>query len=94
MATTSRRTPSPTPGSWSPRQKWFGIPTDKLYVTIFKGENGVPRDAEAYELWLDAGRRQERIYEMGMKDNFWAMGDTGPCGPCSEIHYDMGAIAS
>src|SRR5690349_16149732 len=73
---------------------WFGIPKDKLYATIFKGENGVARDAEAYDLWLGQGVPKERIYEMGLKDNFWQMGDTGPCGPCSEIHYDMGAIAS
>ena len=73
---------------------WFGIPKDKLYVTIFKGENGIARDAEAYDLWLGEGVPEERIYEMGLKDNFWQMGDTGPCGPCSEIHYDMGAIAS
>jgi alanyl-tRNA synthetase len=74
--------------------KWFGIPKDKLYVTIFKGEAGVARDAEAYELWVAQGVPKNRIYEMGLKDNFWQMGDTGPCGPCSEIHYDMGAIAS
>src|SRR5215475_12578083 len=74
--------------------KWFGIPKDKLYVTIFKGENGVERDAEAYDLWLGQGVPKNRIYEFGAKDNFWQMGDTGPCGPCSEIHYDMGAIAS
>jgi alanyl-tRNA synthetase len=73
---------------------WFGIPKDKLYVTIFKGENGIARDAEAYDLWLGQGVPKERVYEMGLKDNFWQMGDTGPCGPCSEIHYDMGAIAS
>ncbi len=74
--------------------KWFGIPSDKLYVTIFKGENGVERDAEAYDLWLGQGVAKDRIYEFGSKDNFWQMGDTGPCGPCSEIHYDMGVIAS
>jgi alanyl-tRNA synthetase len=74
--------------------QWFGIPKDKLYVTIFKGENGVERDSEAYDLWLGQGVPKDRIFEMGMKDNFWQMGDTGPCGPCSEIHYDMGAIAS
>ena len=73
---------------------WYGIPREKLYATIFKGENGVERDNEAYDLWLGQGVPKDRIYEMGMKDNFWQMGDTGPCGPCSEIHYDMGAIAS
>ncbi|GAC1433486.1 MAG: alanine--tRNA ligase [Terriglobales bacterium] len=74
--------------------KWFGIPNDKLYVTIFKGENGVPRDTEAYDLWLGQNVSKERIFEFGAKDNFWQMGDTGPCGPCSEIHYDMGPTAS
>ena len=76
----------------SPR--WFGIDKEKLYVTIFKGENGVPRDAEAYDLWLGQGVPKDRIFEFGAKDNFWQMGDTGPCGPCSEIHYDMGVAAS
>ncbi len=74
--------------------EWFGIDKAKLYVTIFKGENGVPRDAEAYDLWLGQGVPKDRIYEFGTKDNFWQMGDTGPCGPCSEIHYDMGVAAS
>jgi alanyl-tRNA synthetase len=72
----------------------FGIAQDKLYVTIFKGEAGVDRDREAYELWVAQGVPKDRIYEMGLKDNFWQMGDTGPCGPCSEIHYDMGVAAS
>jgi alanyl-tRNA synthetase len=74
--------------------KWFGLPKDRLYVTIFKGENGVPRDEEAHGYWLEQGLPAERIFEMGMKDNFWQMGDTGPCGPCSEIFYDMGIGAS
>src|SRR6266849_2941464 len=74
--------------------EWFGIDKGKLYVTIFKGENGVPRDAEAYDLWVGQGVPKDRIFEFGAKDNFWQMGDTGPCGPCSEIHYDMGVAAS
>ena len=74
--------------------EWFGIDKAKLYVTIFKGENGVSRDVEAYDLWLGQGVPKDRIYEFGAKDNFWQMGDTGPCGPCSEIHYDMGLAAS
>jgi alanyl-tRNA synthetase len=74
--------------------EWYGIDKEKLYVTIFKGEAGVARDAEAYDLWVAQGVEKSRIHEMGLKDNFWQMGDTGPCGPCSEIHYDMGAIAS
>ncbi|HEY4045798.1 MAG TPA: alanine--tRNA ligase [Acidobacteriaceae bacterium] len=74
--------------------EWFAISKDKLYVTIFKGEEGIPRDVEAYEFWRAQGVPAERIHELGMKDNFWAMGDTGPCGPCSEIFYDMGLEAS
>ena len=74
--------------------EWFAIEKEKLYVTIFKGENGVPRDAEAYDLWAAQGVAKDRIFEFGAKDNFWQMGDTGPCGPCSEIHYDMGPAAS
>jgi alanyl-tRNA synthetase len=74
-------------------EKWFGLSKDRLYVTIFKGENGVPRDEEAHAFWLEHVPA-DRIFEMGMKDNFWQMGDTGPCGPCSEIFYDMGTGAS
>ena len=73
--------------------EWFGIPKEKLYVTIFNGEGGMSRDSEAYELWLGQGVAKDRIFEFGLKDNFWQMGDTGPCGPCSEIHYDMGPVA-
>ena len=74
--------------------KWFGIDPGRLYVTIFEGDAGVPRDAEAYQLWLEVGVPAERIFELGAKDNFWQMGDTGPCGPCSEIYYDLGLEAS
>ena len=74
--------------------EWFNIPKEKLYITIFKGENGVERDSEAHDLWLGQGVPKDRVYEFGAKDNFWQMGDTGPCGPCSEIHYDMGPAAS
>jgi alanyl-tRNA synthetase len=74
--------------------EWFGIDPKKLYVTIFEGQGNVPRDVEAENFWLDVGVPKDRIYAMGMKDNFWQMGDTGPCGPCSEIHYDMGPAAS
>ena len=75
--------------------QWFGIPKDRLFVTIFKGEAGVPRDEEAYRYWHEDQKvPKERIYEFGLKDNFWQMGDTGPCGPCSEIHCDIGPEAS
>ncbi|HKT70137.1 MAG TPA: alanine--tRNA ligase-related protein, partial [Terriglobales bacterium] len=75
--------------------QWFGIPKERLFVTIFKGEGGVPRDEEAYRYWHEDQKvPKERIYEFGLKDNFWQMGDTGPCGPCSEIHCDIGPEAS
>ena len=75
-------------------QEWFGIPKDRLYVTIFEGADGVPRDDEAEGFWIEAGVPKERIYQYGLKDNFWQMGETGPCGPCSEIFYDMGIEAA
>ncbi|MDR3771868.1 MAG: alanine--tRNA ligase [Terracidiphilus sp.] len=77
-------------------EEWYGIPKDRLYVTIFEGDaaNGVPRDDEAEGYWIEAGVPKERIKEYGLKDNFWQMGETGPCGPCSEIFYDMGMEAA
>jgi alanyl-tRNA synthetase len=76
----------------------YGIPAEKLYATIFEGATAasgdIPRDAEAYDQWRTVGVPAERIFELGMKDNFWQMGETGPCGPCSEIHYDLGPAAS
>jgi len=80
--------------------QWFGIAKDKLYVTVFGGAevssgNALGVDEEARELWLGQNVPTERIFAIpGLKENFWAMGDTGPCGPCSEIHYDMGPAAS
>ena len=76
--------------------EWLGIPKDRLYVTIFEGdpENAVPRDDEAEEFWVKAGVPKSRIHQYGLKDNFWQMGETGPCGPCSEIFYDMGMEAA
>ena len=76
----------------SPR--WFGIDPSRLYVTIFEGSGGVARDDEAERYWIETGVPKERIFDMPMKDNFWQMGDTGPCGPCSEIFYDLGIAAS
>jgi alanyl-tRNA synthetase len=74
--------------------EWFGIPKDRLYVTIFEGDAEVPRDDEAEQLWMGVGVPKERIFTYGRKDNFWQMGETGPCGPCSEIFYDMGIEAA
>jgi alanyl-tRNA synthetase len=68
---------------------WYGMPKDKLYVTIFR------EDDQAEELWRKvANFPKDRIFRLDEKDNFWQMGETGPCGPCSEIHYDMGLEAS
>ncbi len=76
--------------------EWFNIPKDRLYVTIFEGDpaNNVPRDDEAEKFWIEVGVPKDRIHQYGLKDNFWQMGETGPCGPCSEIFYDMGLEAA
>jgi alanyl-tRNA synthetase len=80
--------------------EWFGLAKEKLYVTVFGGAEVAPGttlgvDEEAREFWLKENVPGERIVPIpGLKDNFWAMGDTGPCGPCSEIFYDMGVEAS
>lgn len=71
--------------AWEFLTRVLEIPKERLWVTIFQD------DEEAFELWQEiAGLSSERIVRMGEKDNFWAMGDTGPCGPCSEIIYDRG----
>jgi alanyl-tRNA synthetase len=75
--------------AWELLTKEFGLDEDRLKVTIFDGEGGVPRDAEAHQHWR-AHVREDRIVELGLKENFWAMGETGPCGPCSEIHFFQG----
>ena len=79
---------------------WYGLPLDKLYFTVFGGAEVSPGnilgpDDEAAALWAAIGAAKNRIVAIpGLKENFWAMGDTGPCGPCSEVFYDMGAAAS
>ncbi len=65
------------------------IPADKLFVTVFKGESGIPRDVEARDYWLKYVAA-DHLSELGSDDNFWQMGDTGPCGRCSEIYYFRG----
>jgi alanyl-tRNA synthetase len=66
------------------------IPKDRLCVTVFRGEDGIPADDEAADLWAAVGVPRDRIFRLGKKDNFWQMGDTGPQGPCTEIHYFLG----
>ena len=76
--------------AWNLLTKEWGLDPSTLYVTVFKGEKGIPRDDEGYTRWLDFVPA-DHIGELGMADNFWAMGDTGPCGRCSEIYVDRGA---
>jgi len=71
-------------------EKWLGLAKERLAATVFAGEGSLPWDEEAYQLWKAQGVPPERIHKLGAKDNFWAMGDTGPCGPCSELHFFQG----
>jgi alanyl-tRNA synthetase len=85
--------------AWNLIRKELGIPLDKLYFTIFGGAEVAPgshigQDDEALHLWENIGAAGRIRQVEGLKENFWAMGDTGPCGPCSEIFYDMGRFAS
>jgi alanyl-tRNA synthetase len=75
--------------SWELLTSVYNLPKDRLYVTVFEGDEaeGLPKDQEAYDFWkqhID----EDRILLGNKKDNFWEMGETGPCGPCSEIHFD------
>jgi alanyl-tRNA synthetase len=75
--------------SWELLTEVYKIPKDRLYVTVFEGnaEEKLPRDEEAIDEW-SKWIAADRILQFGRKDNFWEMGDTGPCGPCTEIHVD------
>jgi alanyl-tRNA synthetase len=75
--------------SWELLTKVYGLDKDRLYVTIFEGDEkeGLPGDYEAYDEWKK-WIAEDRILRGNKKDNFWEMGDTGPCGPCTEIHVD------
>jgi alanyl-tRNA synthetase len=78
---------------------WFALSLDKLFFTVFGGAEiggqALEPDDEAAKLWLEVGAPKDRVIRVpGLKENFWAMGDTGPCGPCTEIFYDMGPAAS
>jgi alanyl-tRNA synthetase len=69
----------------------LGLKKNQLWASVFKGEEGIPKDEEAIRIWQKNGIPKERIREFGMEDNFWGpVGETGPCGPCSEIYFDRG----
>jgi len=70
--------------AWEFLTKELSLDTDKLWITVYKDDN------DAAEIWKKAGVKEDRIVPLGEKDNFWSMGDEGPCGPCSEIIYDLG----
>lgn len=76
--------------SWELLTKVYGLDPSRLYVTYFEGNSdmNLEPDLEAKELWKSVGVPEDHILPGNMKDNFWEMGDQGPCGPCSEIHYD------
>ena len=78
------------PLAWQLLTSEWKLPSERLFATVFKGEAGIPRDTEAHDIWSTFLPR-ERIGELGSSDNFWQMGDTGPCGRCSEIYYYRGA---
>ncbi|CAL8334371.1 unnamed protein product [Lota lota] len=76
--------------AWSLLTEHYGMSPDRLYVSYFSGDaaSGLPADEETRHIWLDIGVPRDRVLPFGLQENFWEMGDTGPCGPCSEIHYD------
>jgi alanyl-tRNA synthetase len=78
------------PFAWELLTTVWKLSPDRLFPTIFRGEGAIPRDADAHAIWTRLVPA-ERITELGLAENFWAMGDTGPCGRCSEIHYYRGA---
>jgi alanyl-tRNA synthetase len=76
--------------AWDLLVNEFKLDPERLWFSVYEGDTEVGPDDEARALWEKVGARPERILGFGRKDNFWQMGDTGPCGPCSEIHYYMG----
>ncbi|HEY4220850.1 MAG TPA: alanine--tRNA ligase, partial [Myxococcota bacterium] len=78
--------------AWTFLTQELGMPVDRLSVTVFEGDKSTPADTEAEELWKKIGVPATAISRHSAKDNFWQMGDTGPCGPCTEIHFDRGTV--
>ncbi|MGK2859350.1 MAG: alanine--tRNA ligase [Thermoanaerobaculia bacterium] len=80
--------------AWELVTKVYGLDVERLWFSVYEGDDKVPADEEAARLWIEAGADPSRVLRFGRKDNFWQMGETGPCGPCSEIHYYRGADMS
>jgi len=78
------------PMAWELLTKVFELPVERLWFTVFQGNDDVPADQDAAAMWIKAGADPDRILRFGEKDNFWVMADTGPCGPCSEITVYLG----
>ncbi len=75
--------------AWELLTKVWGLPKERLHATVYRAEDGSDRDQEAYDTWVnETDIDPSHVHWFGGKDNFWEMGDTGPCGPCSEIHFD------
>lgn len=76
--------------AWELLTQVYKLPSERIYVTYFGGDEkaGLEADDECKQMWLNLGVPAERVLPFGMKDNFWEMGDTGPCGPCTELHFD------
>src|SRR5579871_6421391 len=78
---------------WELLTKGYGLPKERMVFTVFGGEPGVPADDEAASIWKRVtGVGDERVFRLGAADNFWQMGGTGPCGPCTEVHYYLGNL--
>nr|XP_042122326.1 alanine--tRNA ligase, mitochondrial isoform X1 [Peromyscus maniculatus bairdii] len=77
--------------AWELLTQVYGIPEDRLWVSYFGGDSktGLDPDLETRDIWLSLGVPASRTLSFGLQENFWEMGDTGPCGPCTEIHYDL-----
>ena len=80
--------------SWSyefltSKEEGLGLDVSRLYVTIFEGDENAPYDQESKDIWMSLGIPEHRIYALPAEDNWWSPGDNGPCGPCSEMFYDM-----
>jgi alanyl-tRNA synthetase len=71
------------------KEEGLGLDVSRLYITIFEGDENAPFDQDSKDIWMSLGIKEDRIYALPADDNWWSPGDNGPCGPCSEMFYDM-----